>query len=62
MITDNPDTFAAHTVELLRNPERRRALGKAGRELVVERYDWRANYQKLEKVFEEAVARRRDAP
>lgn len=59
MIADDPATFAAHVVDLLRDPARRRALGAAGRELVVSRYDWRANYAKLETVFQEAVAKRR---
>jgi glycosyltransferase involved in cell wall biosynthesis len=59
MIADDPAIFASYTVDLLRDPARRRAMGSAGRELVVSRYDWRANYQKLETVFQEAVAMRR---
>jgi glycosyltransferase involved in cell wall biosynthesis len=59
MIADDPAAFAMHTVALLRDPARRLALGTAGRKLVVGRYDWRANYQKLETVFQEAVAKRR---
>lgn len=59
MIADGPAAFAAHTVALLRDPARRQALGTAGRELVVSRYDWRANYANLETVFQEAVAKRR---
>jgi glycosyltransferase involved in cell wall biosynthesis len=59
MIADDPEQFAAHTVALLKNPGLRLALGKAGRELVVTRYDWRANYATLESVFQQAVAKRR---
>ena len=59
MIADDPAAFAAHTVALLRDPAKRRALGAAGRELVLARYDWRANYALLEAVFQQAVARRR---
>ena len=59
MITDDPEQFAAYTVALLRDPALRRALGKAGRELVVSHYDWRANYARLDAVFHEAVAKRR---
>jgi glycosyltransferase involved in cell wall biosynthesis len=59
MITDDPEQFAAHTVALLRDPALRLALGKAGRELVVSHYDWRANYARLDAVFHEAVAKRR---
>ncbi len=61
MIADDPEAFAAHCIDLLRDSGRRRALGLAGRELVLEKYDWRANYQKLEEVFQDAVARRRAA-
>jgi polysaccharide biosynthesis protein PslH len=37
---DDPDAFARAVVSLLRAPERRRALGEAGRRLVEERYSW----------------------
>ncbi len=59
MITDDSDAFAQHTIELLQDPARREAMGRAGRELVVANYDWRSNYQVLERVFQEAVAKRR---
>jgi len=59
MITDDSDAFARYTIELLQDPARRHAMGKAGRELVVANYDWRSNYEVLERVFQEAVAKRR---
>jgi glycosyltransferase involved in cell wall biosynthesis len=59
MITDDPATFADYTIALLKDAKRRREMGRAGRELVVSRYDWRANYQVLEQVFQQAIARRR---
>jgi glycosyltransferase involved in cell wall biosynthesis len=37
---DDPASFAAAVVALIRDPERRRALGRAGRRLVEERYSW----------------------
>jgi glycosyltransferase involved in cell wall biosynthesis len=37
---DDPADFAASVVSLLRNGAQRRALGAAGRALVVERYSW----------------------
>lgn len=61
MITDDPAEFAALTVRLLRDTALRGQLGRAGRELVVDHYDWRANYRKLDQVFQEAVAKRRAA-
>jgi glycosyltransferase involved in cell wall biosynthesis len=37
---DEPQEFAEAVVSLLRDAERRKALGQAGRSLVVERYSW----------------------
>jgi sugar transferase (PEP-CTERM/EpsH1 system associated) len=37
---DDPDAFAHAVVSLLRDTARRRALGEAGRQLVMERYSW----------------------
>jgi glycosyltransferase involved in cell wall biosynthesis len=37
---DDPRAFAGAVVSLLRDAERRKALGAAGRRLVVERYSW----------------------
>lgn len=58
MISDDPREFAEHTIALLEDPKRCEAMGRAGRELVVSRYDWRSNYEVLDRVFEEALARR----
>jgi len=58
-ITDDAAQFAAHTITLLRDADLRRRMGKAGRELVLEKYDWRSNYAILDRVFHEAVAKRR---
>jgi hypothetical protein len=46
-------------VELLRDPARRARIGGAGRKLVLDRYEWSANYRLLDRVFEEAVEKRR---
>jgi polysaccharide biosynthesis protein PslH len=37
---DDPSGFAQAVIALLRDPSRRRALGRAGRRLVEERYSW----------------------
>ena len=39
-IANHPDEFARTVIELLRNPARRGALGRAGRLLVQRRYSW----------------------
>jgi len=59
LLTDDPARFAEYTVALLRDPARRRRLGRAGRELIQTRYEWRANYAALERVFEDALRKRR---
>jgi glycosyltransferase involved in cell wall biosynthesis len=40
LIADEPAAMAAAILALVRAPERRAALARAGRELVVRRYDW----------------------
>ncbi|MGB9723991.1 MAG: glycosyltransferase family 4 protein [Chloroflexia bacterium] len=42
------EAFAACVVELLRRPEERLRLGRAGRELVVSHYDWQVILPRLE--------------
>jgi GT2 family glycosyltransferase/glycosyltransferase involved in cell wall biosynthesis len=39
-IADDPQSFARAIQELVHNPDRRRALGIAARDLVASRYDW----------------------
>ena len=55
MITDDPREFAGYTRQLLDDPAMREAMGEKGRRLVVENYDWCANYHRLEDVFQQAV-------
>ena len=59
LLSDDPARIAGHIVDLLRDPERRRRIGRAGRQLVLDRYEWSANYRLLDRVFEEAVRKRR---
>lgn len=47
--------FAGAVRELLRDPDRRRALGEAGRALVRERYDWRAHVSWMRRFAEDVV-------
>jgi glycosyltransferase involved in cell wall biosynthesis len=59
MLADDPETFANATVSLLQNAELRQRLGERGRQLVLDRYDWRAIYKRLEEAFQEAVRKRK---
>ncbi len=51
VIADTPQEFAEAITALLRDPERRRALGHAARQLVESRYDWRQIVPRLEQVY-----------
>lgn len=59
LLSNDPAQIARHIVELLRDPARRARIGRAGRQLVLDRYEWSANYRLLDRVFEEAVRKRR---
>lgn len=54
---DDPADFAQAVVSLIRHPERRKALGSAGRKLVEERYSWPQVARQFEAKCEEAVKR-----
>jgi glycosyltransferase involved in cell wall biosynthesis len=53
---DDPQSFAAAVVSLLRDPHRRRWLGDAGRRLVQERYSWAQVAIEFETHCERAIA------
>jgi len=59
MLADDPETFAKATVSLLQDAALRQKLGERGRQLVLDRYDWRAIYERLEEAFQEAVRKRK---
>ncbi len=51
IIADTPDAFARAVTELLRNPARRRELGRNARALVESTYDWRAIIPQFDQVY-----------
>jgi sugar transferase (PEP-CTERM/EpsH1 system associated) len=59
LLADDPETFAKATVSLLQDAALRQRLGERGRQLVLDRYDWRAIYERLEEAFQEAVRKRK---
>jgi sugar transferase (PEP-CTERM/EpsH1 system associated) len=59
LLADNPETFASATISLLQDAALRQQLGERGRQLVLDRYDWRAIYERLEEAFQEAVRKRK---
>ena len=54
---DEPADFARAVVTLLKDPARRRALGTAGRRLMVERYSWPQVAREFERHCEEVVSK-----
>ena len=54
---DSPADFTQAVVTLLKDPDRRHALGMAGRRLVEERYSWAQVTRQFESHCEEVVAR-----
>jgi len=52
---DEPNEFAAAVVSLLRDPQRRQAIGQAGRRLVEAHYSWQTVAKAFEERCEEVV-------
>jgi glycosyltransferase involved in cell wall biosynthesis len=55
LVADAPDEFAADVVALLKNGERRVAMGRAAREFVEENYSWDAQLEQLDLVLEKVT-------
>jgi glycosyltransferase involved in cell wall biosynthesis len=51
LIEDDMEEFASRIIDLLENEDLRKKLGKAARELAIEKYDWRIVGRKLDAVF-----------
>ena len=49
--------LAQACIDLIRNPDRRRALGRAGRQFVLDRYQWKANAATMASVYAQVLAR-----
>ena len=54
LLADDPETFAASTVNLLNDPELQQSLAENGRKLAVSRYDWRAVLKLMDAVYAQA--------
>jgi glycosyltransferase involved in cell wall biosynthesis len=58
LVAEDPDTFAQHVVDLVRDPSRAEKLGRAGRTLVEERYGWEERARAFEDLYDRAIGRR----
>ena len=54
LLADDPQSFAAATVNLLNDPDLQDSLAENGRKLAVARYDWRAVLKKMDAVYARA--------
>jgi glycosyltransferase involved in cell wall biosynthesis len=52
LIADDAQQFVNHIKLLLRSPERSELVGKAGRRLVMEKYDWRVCLGGLDRLYD----------
>jgi glycosyltransferase involved in cell wall biosynthesis len=57
VVADTPQAFADEVLALLADPERAVNVGRAGRERVLERYDWSAVGRGLARAYEATVQR-----
>jgi glycosyltransferase involved in cell wall biosynthesis len=57
IVADNNREFIDAVVELLNDPERRREMGKAGREYVTQHFSWLSSAAKFESLCFEAIGR-----
>jgi glycosyltransferase involved in cell wall biosynthesis len=61
IVADDPEAFAARIVELLDDPVRREQLGRAGRDLIEERYSWGAACEQLDALYGDLIESRQRA-
>ena len=56
-VADDADSFARTVVELLNDPLGREQLGRAGRQAVLEHYDWSRNLARIDRCFDSGFDR-----
>jgi glycosyltransferase involved in cell wall biosynthesis len=56
LIADSAERFAGQILTLLESPDMARRLGKAGRELVVAKYDWQFCLRRLEGLYDRLLS------
>lgn len=59
IISDAPQEFAEHVLQLLKNPARLRQMGANARRIVERLYDWRVIYKKMDALYEKVASGKR---
>lgn len=55
LVADSPEAFAQEIIKAWTKPDKQSQLGERGRNLVLEKYDWRIIAKKLNMVYEQTV-------
>jgi glycosyltransferase involved in cell wall biosynthesis len=55
LVADDAEEFARLALDLLNNPERAEAIGRAARRLVVENFSWELRAEKFEELYRRAI-------
>lgn len=58
MVGESPADFAAHILELLRDPAKREQIGRSGRRFVEEHHQWTRLAKDLEQIYEQAQSKK----
>ena len=56
LIADNAERFVEHIHALAKSPEASKRIGRAGRRLVMDKYDWRVCLSRLERLYGSVLA------
>jgi sugar transferase (PEP-CTERM/EpsH1 system associated) len=62
LIGDTPEAMANHLCTLIENPELRARLGRAGRRLVEETYDWKVCFGSLDALYQAVTSQGQSRP
>lgn len=60
-IADTPTSFAQATIQLLQDPARAQQIGQAGRQMVMEKYNWQKQYRNWCMVYRPGNGRESDS-
>jgi glycosyltransferase involved in cell wall biosynthesis len=60
LVADEPEAFANHVVELLRDDLLWTRIAQGGRAYVQQTYDWEQNVSRLELLYRQQVRRKRE--
>jgi glycosyltransferase involved in cell wall biosynthesis len=57
----DPEALAQAIIQILSDPEKAKAMGRRGRELVETKYNWQTIVKQVEGVYKEVLAKKQGA-